>query len=81
MNLTKEEYKRLFKKNIDLTHTHLLNVLKDPSILEQIPEGAHVILIPLDDEWQIKKNMELAEENVKKGEVVLLMPMKHCQSP
>ena len=70
MVLTKEEQKKMAEKNIDLGFDYLRQILDNPEILDNLPDEAYVVPIPIDDEWLMEKNWELAKLRVKEGEVI-----------
>ncbi len=81
MTLTKEQ---MMERNLDLAEEHLLHVLEHPEILEQIPDNAHVILLPGDDPELFESNLHVANQLAREmsydgpnGPVILvLLPMK-----
>lgn len=47
-------------RNIDLTRWFTLSILEDPAILDEVPDGTIVVLLPDDDP-------DLAETNLQGG--------------
>lgn len=73
MNLTRAE---MFRGNLALTKQHLLDVLADPTRFDWIPDGAHVIGLPLDNRKLFEANMKLAHRLALKGDrqPIILLP-------
>ncbi len=75
MTLTRAE---MFRGNLALTKQHLLDVLADPTPFEWIPNGAHVIGLPLDNRKLFEANMKLAHRLALKcdDQPIILLPEK-----
>lgn len=73
MNLTRKE---MFASNLALAKQHLLQVLSDPTAYDWIPEGAHVIVLPLGKPRVFAANMRFAQELARKGDgqPIILLP-------
>jgi len=65
MNLTRAE---MFHGNLALTKQHLLDLLADPTRFDWIPDGAHVIGLPIDNRKLFEANMKLAHRLALKGD-------------
>ncbi len=84
MTLTKEQ---MMERNLELAEGHLLQVLEHPEILDHIPDGAHVILLPTDDPELFEANLEMANQlaremrhDASNGPVILvLLPVERKQ--
>lgn len=67
---------QLVDKNLELSEALLRGFLEDPSTLEEIPEGANLIVLPLDDPELFQANLEqlvaLKEQGVRKLRVVVI---------
>lgn len=67
---------RLVEANLKLSQTLMRRILEDPSYLEEIPEDANVIVLPLDNPELFKANLEqllsLKERGVENLLVVVL---------
>lgn len=63
-------------KNLELSESLLRRFLENPSTLEEIPEGANLIVLPLDDPELFQANLEqlvaLKEQGVRKLRVVVI---------
>ena len=67
---------QLVDKNLELSEALLRRLLENPSALEEIPEGANLIVLPLDDPELFQANLEqlvtLKEQDVRKLRVVVI---------
>lgn len=67
---------QLIDKNLDLSEAILRRVLENPSDLEEIQEGANLILLPLDDPELFQANLEqlvkLKEQGLTNLRVVVI---------
>jgi len=67
---------QLVEENLKLSQALLQRLLEDPSTLEEIPEEANLIVLPLDDSELFKENLEqlvaLKEQGVGKLLVVVI---------
>lgn len=67
---------QLVDKNLELSEALLRRFLEAPSTLEEIPEGANLIVLPLDDPELFQANLEqlvaLKEQGVRKLRVVVI---------
>lgn len=67
---------QLVDKNLELSEALLRRLLENPSALEEIPEGATLIVLPLDDPEVFQANLEqlvaLKEQGVRKLRVVVI---------
>ncbi len=68
------------EKNLDLIHHYLQEILKHPEKVDNIPNGAYVIHLPLYDKWLLEENLVLAKQCVLEGEPVLLLPVHQDSS-
>lgn len=71
--MTKDE---IIKKNLDLHAEWMKYVFDNPDVLERIPKGAVVVILPEDDEALYSENYKVLEENTKKGIPVFVVRMK-----
>ena len=67
---------QLVDKNLEVSEALLRRFLENPSTLEEIPEGANLIVLPLDDPELFRANLEqlvaLKEQGVRKLRVVVI---------
>jgi hypothetical protein len=68
--MTQEETVR---KNLDLLNEFMKYAFDRPQVLDQIPAGAEVIILPLDDPEMMRANKQMAEAYVKTGRPVMLV--------
>jgi len=52
------EKSQLVDKNLELSEAFLRQLLKNSSVVEGIPEGANLLLLPLDDPEVFQANLE-----------------------
>jgi len=63
------------QRNLDLIHHHLQEILKHPESVDNIPDGAYVIHLPMYDKWLVEENLLLAKQCALEGKPVLLLPV------
>jgi hypothetical protein len=51
-------------------------VLEHPEVLDRIPDGAAIILLPRDDPEFCEENMKLARQIAERGEVVVYVEIE-----
>ncbi len=71
--MTKDE---TIKKNLDLHAEWLKYVFEHPDILDKIPKGAVLVILPEDDDELYENNYEILTENKKEGIPVFVVTMK-----
>ncbi len=71
--MTKDE---IIKNNLDLHAEWMKYVFDNPDVLDRIPKGAVVVILPEDDEALYSENYKVLEENRKKGIPVFVVRMK-----
>ena len=71
--MKKEE---IIKKNLDLHSEWMKYVFEHPDILDRIPKGAVLVILPEDDKELYDENYKVLEENKKKGITVFVVTMK-----
>jgi hypothetical protein len=71
--MTKDE---VIKKNLDL-HSEWMNyTFENPDVLDRIPEGAVLVILPENDKELYEENYKILEENKRKGIPVFIVTMK-----
>ncbi len=55
----------VIKKNLDLHAEWMKYVFDNPDVLDKIPEGAVLVILPEDDEELYKENFKVLEEKRK----------------
>ncbi len=72
-----------FEANLELSRVLLQRLLQDPAHLEQIPEGAHLVILPLDDPALFRANLRellaLKEAGVKDLVVAVMEQLESSQ--
>ncbi len=68
-------------RNLALAGAHLAAVMADPTLLEQIPEGATLVLIPDDDPPLAQHNLGLALQAFATGKNVYLYHVRTTSQP
>ena len=67
---------QLVDKNLELSEALIRRFLENPSTLEEIPEGANLIVLPLDDpelfQANLKQLVTLKEQGVTNLRVVVI---------
>lgn len=71
--MTKDE---IIKKNLDLHGEWMKYVFEHPEVLDKIPKGAVLVILPEDDEALYDENYKVLEENKMKGIPVFAVTMK-----
>ena len=71
--MTKDE---LIKKNLDLHAEWMKYIFEHPDVLDRIPKGAVLVILPEDDEELYKENYKVLRENKDKGIPVFAVTMK-----
>ena len=54
------------RKNLDLLNEFMKYAFDHPKILEEIPTGAELIILPSDDPDLIRENKNMADAHVKR---------------
>lgn len=71
--MTKEE---VVKRNLDLHAEWMKYVFEHPEVLDRIPKGAVLVILPEDDDGLYAENNKILEENKKKNIPVFVVTMK-----
>jgi len=71
--MTKEE---IIKKNLDLHAEWMKYVFEHPEVLDRIPKGAVLVILPEDDDELYAENSKILEDNKKKNIPVFVVTMK-----
>lgn len=66
---------KLADKNLDLFHEFMMYALENPEILDRIPKGAHLVIIPEDDPNICMKNLEILHKRKEEGQTVVTVKM------
>lgn len=71
--MTKDE---IMKKNLDLHSEWMKYAFENPDVLDKIPKGAVLVILPEDNRELYEENYKILEENKKKGIPVFVVTMK-----
>ena len=71
--MTKDD---VFKKNLDLHSEWMKYTFENPDVLDRIPKGAVLVILPEDDKELYAENYKVLEANKKKGIPVFVVTMK-----
>jgi hypothetical protein len=71
--MTKED---IIRKNLDLHAEWMKYIFENPDVLDKIPKGAVLVILPEDDKELYEENYKVLEENKKKGIPVFVVKMK-----
>ena len=71
--MTKEE---VVKKNFDLHAEWMKYTFENPDVLDRIPKGAALVILPEDDKELYAENYKILEQNKRKGIPVFVVTMK-----
>lgn len=71
--MTKDE---MIKKKLDLHSEWMKYTFENPDVLERIPKGAVLVILPEGDEDLYAENYRVLEENKRKGIPVFVVTMK-----
>jgi len=71
--MTRDE---MIKKNLDLHSEWMKYAFENPHVLDRIPKGAVLVILPEDDKELYAENYKILEENKQKGIPVFVVTMK-----
>jgi hypothetical protein len=71
----------LAKKNLLLGIEFDKYLIEHPALIEKIPQGAYVVLLPEYDPDLFKANMRLARKRIKEGESVVFVRVEKLAPP
>jgi len=71
--MTRDE---MIKKNLDLHSEWMKYFFENPDVLDRIPKGAVLVILPEDEEELYAENYRVLEENKRKGIPVFVVTMK-----
>jgi hypothetical protein len=66
----------VMKRNMDLHAEWMKYSFENPAVLDRIPKGAVLVILPEDDKELYEENYKVLEENRKKGIPVFVVTMK-----
>jgi hypothetical protein len=68
------------ERNITLSFEFAKSIIDDPAILEEIPDGATLVLLPADEPDLARENLRLGIEAAERGENVYIRHVKNLSS-
>lgn len=68
------------ERNITLSFEFAKSIIDDPAILEEIPNGSTVVLLPEDEPDLAEENLRLGLEAAERGENVYIRHVKNLSS-
>jgi len=71
--MTKDE---IVRKNLDLHAEWMKYVFEHPEVLDRMPKGAILVILPEDDKEIYAENYKVLKENKEKGIPVFVVTMK-----
>ena len=71
--MTKDE---IVRKNLDLHAEWMKYVFEHPEVLDRMPKGAILVILPEDDKEIYDENFKVLKENKEKGIPVFVVTMK-----
>lgn len=66
----------MIRENLDLLNEFMKYAFDHPKILDKIPSGAEVVILPLDNPDLMRENMKMAEIHIKAGKQVVLVKFR-----
>ena len=66
----------LINKNLDLHAEWMKYVFENPDVLDKIPEGAVLVILPEDDKELYEENYKILKKNKEKRMPVFVVRMK-----
>lgn len=66
----------IIKKNLDLLNEFMKYAFDHPEILDQVPSGGEVVILPDDDPAVMQQNMKIAEKQRQSGKDVVLVTFR-----
>ena len=73
--------KEMVRKNLVLGMEFDKYLIEHPNLIEKIPQGAHVVLLPKYDPDLFKANLRLARKRLKEGEKVVFVKVGKLAPP
>jgi len=64
------------QKNLDLFHEFMMYALEEPEILDRIPKGAQLVILPEDDPELCQRNLKIISKRKEKGQTVVTVRMQ-----
>ena len=71
--MTKDE---IIRKNLDLLNEFMKMAFDQPDILDKLPKGAELVILPENDPELYKANLKIKQSLEKKGEEFVIVKMR-----
>jgi hypothetical protein len=72
---------KVVDRNLELTRGFTQAMLDDPALLQSIPNGVQLVLLPEDDPVMFETNLTIGLDAARRGENVLLRHVTHDGRP
>ena len=66
----------VIKNNLDLLNEFMKYSFKNPDILDKIPKGAELVILPDNDPKMYRENMKIVEKLKKEGKRFVVVKMR-----
>jgi Family of unknown function (DUF5647) len=63
---------KIVNRNLELTHGFTQAMLDNPELLNDVPNGVHLVLLPEDDPEMFEVNLRIGLDAARRGENVYL---------
>ena len=73
--------KEMAHKNLLLGMEFDKYLIEHPDLIEKIPQGSHVVLLPAYDPELLEANMRLARKRIREGEKVVFVRVEKLAPP
>lgn len=64
------------KKNLDLLSEFMKYAFENPEVLERIPVGSELVILPVGDRELYEYNKKMADQMFSQGKTIVLVKMK-----
>ncbi len=71
--LTKDS---VMRRNLSYAREHLLAIIANPALLDEIPNGASVVFVPQNDAALARYNRYLGRQQEQRGRKVIYQPVR-----
>lgn len=67
---------KMIKYNLDLLNEFMKYSFEHPEVMEEIPAGAELVILPINDSEMMTKNKRMADEMFQAGKQVVLVKFR-----
>ena len=64
------------KKNLDLLNEFMKYAFENPEVLEEIPPGAELVILPIGDQELYEYNRKIADKMFSQGKTIVIVKIK-----